>query len=155
MSFSFRRIWTRESPEKEKDRRTSDRIESREGSSILIVDDAATVVFILRKMLSQAGFTVYGANNAEEGIVTARKKRPSLVFMDVVLPGMNGFQATRILRKFPETCDIPIVVMSGNQQATEQFWVKKIGANDFMTKPFTRADVFKRIRLLLDVARAS
>jgi len=132
------------------ERRTRDRDKPRFGTTIMIVDDSSTVVFALRRMLEQNGFLTIAAYDAESAISLAKAHRPDLIFMDVVLPGMNGFEATRVLRKMPDTLDTPIVVMSGNQMATERFWVIRIGANDFMTKPFTRRDVFERVERLLN-----
>ena len=131
------------------ERRLRARGSPRFGTTILIVDDSRTVVFAMRRMLEQNGYLTLVAYDAESAIDLARAHRPDLIFMDVVLPGMNGFEATRQLRKRPETMNTPIVVMSGNQMATERFWVIRIGANDFMTKPFTRRDVFERAERLL------
>jgi len=76
-----------------------------------------------------------------------------MIFLDIVLPGMNGFAALRLLRRDEQTRDIPIVMISGNEQATEQFYAQRIGADDFMKKPFSRAEVFARIERLLDADR--
>jgi twitching motility two-component system response regulator PilH len=75
---------------------------------------------------------------------------PHLIFLDIVLPGMNGFNALRVLRRDPLTRHIPIIMISGNEQATEEFYVHRIGADDFMKKPFARAEVFARIERLMD-----
>lgn len=134
------------------ERRSTRRLRPRPGTRILIVDDSRTVVVTIKRMLQQSGYDTLEAYDAESAIAIARAKRPNLIFMDVVLPGMNGFQATRILSRSKATDRIPIVVMSGNEQATEQFWVLKIGAADFMKKPFGRADVFVRLERLLPAA---
>lgn len=131
------------------DRRARVRGRPRFGTTIMIVDDSSTVVFALRRMLEQNDYLTIAAYDAESAINLAKAHRPDLIFMDVVLPGMNGFEATRLLRKQPDTMDTPIIVMSGNQMATERFWVIRIGANDFMTKPFSRRDVFERVERLL------
>lgn len=132
-----------------KERRKRKRFTPREGSTILVVDDSKVVRQILRKMLTQGGYRVIEAETAETGLELADQQHPDLIFMDVVLPGMNGFRATRQLRMLPSTKDIPIVVMSGSEQATEQFWVIKIGASDFLAKPFSRGNVFKQVEALL------
>ncbi len=69
--------------------------------------------------------------------------------MDVVMPGITGFQATRRLHRQASTKDIPIIIMSGNEQAIEEFWVIRIGARDFMAKPFNRGEVYRRIEKIL------
>ncbi len=132
-----------------RDRRAMPRRRPHPGTSVLIVDDSKTVVATLKRMLRQSGYDTLEAYDAELGIDIARSLQPALILMDVVLPGLNGFQATRILSRAEGTRHIPIIVMSGNEEATEQFWVLKIGAADFMKKPFSRQDVFERIERLL------
>jgi CheY-like chemotaxis protein len=90
------------------------------------------------------------ALDAERGVELARSERPDLVFLDLVLPGMDGFAALRTMRRNPITRHIPMILISGNEQATEQFYANRIGADDFMKKPFSRLDVFSRIERLLD-----
>ena len=133
------------------DRREKPRVNAREGTVVLIVDDSPTIVAMLRKFLQQNGYQTLEAGDAEKGIEIARTHRPHLIFLDIVLPGMNGFAALRTLRKDPVTLGIPIVMISGNEQATEQFYAQRIGADDFMKKPFSRSEVFARIERLLDV----
>jgi len=133
------------------ERREKPRLNAREGTVVLIVDDSPTIVAMLRKFLLQNGYQTLEAGDAEKGIEVARAHRPHLIFLDIVLPGMNGFAALRALRKDPVTLGIPIVMISGNEQATEQFYAQRIGADDFMKKPFSRSEVFARIERLLDV----
>ena len=129
-------------------RRAKPRRDTPPDTRVLIVDDSATIVALLRRMLRQNGYQTLEAGDAEEGIVLAREQRPDLIFLDIVLPGMNGFAALRLLRRDPLTRDIPIIMISGNEQATEEFYVHRIGADDFMKKPFSRAEVFARIERL-------
>ncbi len=135
------------------DRRRATRVDAREGLRILIIDDSATVVATLGRMLRQAHYETAGAGDAETGIEFARNEKPDLVFLDIVLPGMSGFDALRALRKDEATRTIPIVMISGNAQATEQFYVRRIGADDFMKKPFGRGEVFARIQALVEAER--
>ena len=132
------------------DRRVKERRNPLPGTRMLIVDDSATIVALLRRMLRQNEYVTLEAGDAEQGIELARSERPDLIFLDIVLPGMNGFSALRQLRRDPITKDIPIIMISGNEQATEEFYVHRIGADDFMKKPFARAEVFARIERLLD-----
>ncbi len=120
------------------------------GTKVLVIDDSPTIVALLKRMLQQNHFDVLEAFDAESGIEIARREAPGLIFLDIVLPGMNGFNALRTLRRDPVTKNVPIIMISGNIQATEQFYVQRIGADDFMKKPFSRAEVFKRIEALLD-----
>ena len=133
------------------ERREKPRVYAREGTRVLIVDDSPTIVAMLRKFLQQSGYTTIEAGDAESGIEVARAEHPDIIFLDIVLPGMNGFAALRQLRRETATREIPVIMISGNEQATEQFYAQRIGADDFMKKPFSRAEVFARIERLLDV----
>ncbi len=135
------------------DRRSAGRADASPGLRVLIIDDSATIVAVLGKMLRQNNFETTGAGDAESGIEAALADVPDLIFLDIVLPGMSGFNALRLLRRNPATAEVPIVMISGNVQATEQFYVQRIGADDFMRKPFGRSDVFSRIQRLVESGR--
>jgi len=132
------------------ERRMKERKPSAPGIKVLIIDDSTTIVALLRRMMRQNDFETLEAGDAEGGIELARTEVPHLIFLDIVLPGMNGFNALRVLRRDPLTRHIPIIMISGNEQATEEFYVHRIGADDFMKKPFARAEVFARIERLVD-----
>lgn len=132
------------------ERRERNRVNARAGTRALIVDDSNVVVAVLRKMLQQNGFQTYEAYTAEEALELAKVLVPEIIFLDIVLPGMDGFAALRALRRDPITKDVPVIMISGNMLATEQFYVQRIGADDFMKKPFSRPEVFTRIERLLD-----
>lgn len=134
----------------QQERRTRPRVNAREGTRVLVIDDSATIVAVFRKILRTAGYVTLEALDAERGIEIARTEKPELIFLDIVLPGMNGFAALRHLRREPVTRDIPVIMISGNEQATEQFFGTRIGADDFMKKPFSRYEIFARIERLLD-----
>jgi twitching motility two-component system response regulator PilH len=135
------------------ERRAATRQHAREGLRVLVIDDSATIIAVLGKMLRQNNYLVSGAADAETGIELARAERPDLIYLDIVLPGMNGFDALRVLRRDPVTRETPIIMISGNVQATEQFYVRRIGADDFMKKPFGRGEVFTRIQQLVESGR--
>jgi len=132
------------------ERRTRQRINAREGTRVLIIDDSKTIVAVLKKFLRSAGYETIEALDAESGLTLLQQQRPELIFLDIMLPGMNGFAALRAIRRDPRTRDIPVIMMSGNEQAMEQFFGTRIGADDFMKKPFSRHEVFFRIERLLD-----
>jgi DNA-binding response OmpR family regulator len=132
------------------ERRNRPRINARKGATALIIDDSATVVAALRKILRSAGFVTRDAFDAEKGLELIAHEKPDLVFLDIILPGMNGFNALRAIRKDATTQHIPVIMISGNEHATEQFYANRIGADDFMKKPFSRDEVFARIQNLLD-----
>lgn len=137
-------------PKTGRERRDGERVNAREGTRVLVIDDSTTVLAVLRRYLEQNQYIVLEAETAEAGIQIARDEKPDLIFLDIVLPGMNGFTALRTLRREAGTKDIPVIMMSGNEQATEQFYAQRIGADDFMKKPFSRPELFARIERLLD-----
>lgn len=118
-------------------------------TTILIVDDSPTEANIVRAMLEEAGYEVLWADNADKGIAAATEQQPDLILMDVVMPGMSGFQATRKLTKSPKTQNIPILMLTTKDQQTDQFWGLKNGAKKYMIKPPEKAVLLKEIRELL------
>jgi CheY-like chemotaxis protein len=132
------------------ERRARQRVNARRGTKVLMIDDSRTILVALRKMLLPGGFLISEALDGETGLELALATRPDLIFLDIVMPGMNGFAALRALRRDPLTQDVPVIMMSGNEYATEQFFGSRIPADDFMKKPFSRLEVFARIEGLLD-----
>ncbi len=137
----------------EADRRRAPRLHARQGLRVLVIDDSITIVAVLNKMLHQNGYQVLKAGDGESGVEIARAEKPDLIFLDIVLPGINGFAALRMLRRDPITQSTPVIMISGNMQATEQFYAQRIGADDFMKKPFGRGEVFMRIQKLVESGR--
>ena len=135
------------------DRRQRERTNAREGTRVLIIDDSPTIVAALRKILRSQKYEVLEAFDAETGLEVVKSAQPELIFLDIVLPAMNGFAALRVIRRDPAMTNIPVIMISGNEQATEQFYANRIGADDFMKKPFNRFEVFARIERLLDEQR--
>lgn len=135
------------------ERRNRKRKNANRGAKALIIDDSATVVAALRRMLRSAGYTTREAADAESGLELINQELPDLVFLDIVLPGMSGFGALRVIRKTPATQHIPVIMISGNEHATEQFYANRIGADDFLKKPFSRYELFAHIESLLDDSR--
>ncbi|MBI3148552.1 MAG: response regulator [Betaproteobacteria bacterium] len=132
------------------ERRTRKRVDAREGTRVLIIDDSLTIVVALKKMLQSAGYATLEAADGEKGVEVAKRESPDLIFLDIILPGMDGFAALRQIRRDPALRGVPVIMISGNEQATEQFYAQRIGADDFMKKPFSRFEVFARIERLLD-----
>ena len=130
------------------ERRAAPRSGEPKEACILVVDDSPTIRAVLGKMLAQNRHVVLKAADGESALEIARTERPDLIFLDIVMPGMSGFAVLRALRHDLLTRDIPIVMISGNLQATEQFYVQRFGADDFMKKPFGRGEVFARIEHL-------
>jgi twitching motility two-component system response regulator PilH len=136
------------------ERRLQPRINPREGTRILVIDDSATILAAMKRFLESAHCVFLGALDAKMGMEVALTQKPELIFLDIVMPGINGFAALRALRKNARTRDTPIIMMSGNEQAKALFFGAHIGADDFMRKPFSRFEVFGRIARLLDEERA-
>jgi DNA-binding response OmpR family regulator len=132
------------------ERRQRKRVNARKGTRVLIIDDSPTVVAVLRKTLRSAGYETREALDAEHGLALLAQDPPELIFLDIILPGMNGFNALRAIRKMPAWQHIPVIMISGNEHATEQFYANRIGADDFMKKPFSRHEIFARIEMMLD-----
>ena len=137
------------------ERREDERLRASLGARVLVVDDSATIRAVLGKMLMQDGYEVLKAADGESAIEMAQSQLPDLIFLDIVLPGMSGFAVLRALRREGATRTTPIIMMSGNQQATEQFYVQRFGADGFVKKPFGRAEVFHAIRSLVQAGRVS
>ena len=104
-------------------------------AKILIVDDSPTVAYYFKTILEGHGYKVLEANNGADGVAKARQAQPDLVLMDIVMPGLNGFQATRQLSKGKETAHIPIIIITTKDQETDRMWGKRQGAKDYLTKP--------------------
>lgn len=118
-------------------------------SHILIIDDSPTELHILKTLLEKNSYQVSTASSGEEGIEKAKQILPDLVLMDVVMPGMNGFQATRQLSKNAATADIPVVIVTTKDQATDRVWGLRQGAKDYVTKPAKEKELLEKIRALL------
>ena len=132
------------------ERRRRPRRNPRSNLRVVVIDDSPTVCAVLRKMLESNGLQVHVAGDAESGLAIVQANPPDLIFLDIVLPRMNGFAALRQLRRDAQTRHVPVIMVSGNELAAKQFSGSAIGADDFMGKPFSRTDVFGRIERLLD-----
>ena len=118
-------------------------------ANIFIVDDSPTEIHVLKAILEKNGHTVESADNAESGVEQITAKKPDLVLMDVVMPGMNGFQATRALTKAPETENIPIIIVTTKDQETDKMWGLRQGAKDYVTKPVDEAILLEKLSAIL------
>lgn len=118
-------------------------------ANILIIDDSPTDVRVFTTLLERAGHQVAAVSSAEEGIERARADLPSLVIMDVIMPGMNGFQATRTLTRDPITAGVPIVMITTKSMETDRVWGLRQGARAFITKPVNEKELLGCINDLL------
>lgn len=116
---------------------------------VLIVDDSPTEMHILSNMMEKLGHAVITADNGEEGVDIAKTTKPDLILMDVVMPGLNGFQATRQLNRSPETKDIPVIIVSTKDQATDKMWGQRQGARGYVTKPVEEEELIEAINTII------
>lgn len=121
-------------------------------ANILIIDDSPTDVKIFSGALERAGHKVTSVATAEAGIDAAHKTKPDLVLMDVIMPGMNGFQATRSLTKDPETSAIPVLIVTTKGMETDRMWGMRQGAKDVLVKPVSEKDLVAHVNKYLPAA---
>jgi twitching motility two-component system response regulator PilH len=117
-------------------------------SRILVVDDSPTERFFLSELLVKNGYLVSMAESGEEALAQAKASRPDLILMDVVMPGMNGFQATRALSKEDTTKDIPVIMCTTKGQETDKVWGIRQGAKAYLVKPVNPDDLLGQIKAL-------
>jgi twitching motility two-component system response regulator PilH len=116
--------------------------------NILVVDDSPTDRQHLTDILSKNGYKVVTADSAEEGLNKVKQLLPDLVLMDVVMPGQNGYQATRTLSKDDSTKHIPIIICTTKGQETDKLWGMRQGARDYIVKPVAQAELLAKITAL-------
>ena len=108
---------------------------------VLVVDDSKTELMFLTDLLQKKGMQVRTAENAEEAFRRLAEEKPDLILMDVVMPNLNGFQATRTLAKDPKTSHIPIILVTTKDQETDRVWGMRQGARGYITKPVDPAEL--------------
>ncbi len=116
---------------------------------ILIVDDSPTEVYVLKTMLERHGHRISTADNGTDAVTLAHQEHPDVILMDVVMPGMSGFQATRLITKDPACASIPIFVITSKSQEADKVWALRQGARDYLIKPVLEADLIAKLRTVL------
>jgi len=116
---------------------------------IMIVDDSPTEVHVLKTALEKHGFDTVSAADGSECLSLAREVRPDLIFMDVVMPRVNGFQATRSLTRDPQTKSIPVVITTKDQES-DRIWGMRQGAVDYLVKPVSEAVLVAKAQEVLE-----
>ena len=117
---------------------------------LLRLEASPTDTAVLTQLLERNGHQVLSSGSAEDGIEVCRREKPDLVLMDVVLPGMNGFQATRALSRDADTKEIPVLIVSTKGMDTDKAWGLRQGAKDYIVKPPREDELIARINGLLD-----
>jgi twitching motility two-component system response regulator PilH len=116
---------------------------------ILIVDDSPTEVHVIRRALEQHGFQTASAGDGAEGVRLAKEMKPDLIFMDIVMPGINGYQATRTLAQDPDTRKIPVIMVTSKSQPTDRVWGMRQGAFDYLVKPVSAETLVEKAQAAL------
>lgn len=125
------------------------------GDTVLVVEDEADVVDLLRYNLNKNGFDVLIATSGLEGLELASQHRPDLVLLDIMLPGMNGYEVCKKLRNTVETASIAIVMLTAKGEALERVKGLELGVDDYVTKPFSPRELILRIRAVLRRVRGA
>ena len=118
-------------------------------ATVLIIDDSPTELHLFQNMLEKAGFDTLVADSGEEGIRQATTARPDCILMDVVMPGMNGFQATRKLTRDPATSSIPVIMITTKDQETDKIWGMRQGAVEYLVKPVADRELVAKINSVM------
>lgn len=116
---------------------------------ILIIDDSPSQLMGMKRIVEKLGHEAMTAEDGAIGVETAKKEQPDLILMDVVMPNLNGFQATRAISKGADTAHIPIVLVTTKDQETDKVWGMRQGAKAYITKPFTENQLIEIINSLV------
>ncbi len=118
-------------------------------ANILIVDDAQTDRELLGKVVNSAGHVAIYATDGDQALAKAKSSAPALIFLDVVMPGTNGFQTCRTLKQDEQTRPIPIVLVTSKNTPSDKFWAQKQGADALIPKPFSPESILETLRRLV------
>jgi len=116
---------------------------------ILVVDDDKQIARLIRSYLEQAGYKVMVAYDGDEALRFVRDEKPALIVLDLMLPGKDGWEVTRIIRNDPELASIPIIMLTARVEDTDKIVGLELGADDYITKPFNPREVVARVRAVL------
>jgi twitching motility two-component system response regulator PilH len=113
---------------------------------ILVVDDSKTELHHLSDVLGKRGYVVRTAENGDEAMRRLLEDKPDLILMDVVMPGQNGFQLTRLITRDPRFADVPVIMCTSKSQETDKVWGMRQGARDYIVKPVNGDDLVAKIK---------
>lgn len=115
---------------------------------VLVVDDAKVDLMNLEKIVTGAGYQVVTAVSGEQAVDKAKSEKPDLIFMDVNMKEVDGFQATRTLQGTPETKGIPVVFVTAKNQQADRVWAQMLGAKGFVTKPYSADQILDQLNAI-------
>lgn len=115
---------------------------------VLVVDDSQVDRDNLEKILSGAGYSISTAVDGQKALDSVAQSAPDLIMMDVNMPVMDGFAATRALRDSPDTQDIPVILVTSKDQKADKAWGKMLGAKGYVTKPYSDSDVLAAVNAI-------
>jgi two-component system, chemotaxis family, response regulator PixH len=113
---------------------------------ILVVEDTPSEMQLMTLYLKDNGYQVISADNAKDGLELVTKEKPDVVITDVVMEGMNGFEFCRVLKKNPETEQIPVIACTSRSQNLDKIWGKKQGVDVYVTKPYSQEDIIDAVK---------
>src|SRR5258706_8439945 len=115
------------------------------GKKILIVDDSATERYFFMETLSKEGYECITPQNGDEAIQKSRSEQPDVILMDIVMPAIDGYKATRTISHDEATKHIPVIICTSRNQETDRVWGMRQGAKDFLVKPLSAKDLVKKV----------
>jgi DNA-binding response OmpR family regulator len=124
-----------------------------ERKNVLIVDDEPHIVNLIKLSLNKDKYNVTGAYSGREALMHIDKQLPDLVVLDLMMPGVNGYEICKALRENPKTRDVPVLILSAKSQMNDKLHAIDVGADDYMTKPFDPMELVKRIKLNLNMSQ--
>lgn len=116
-------------------------------NKVLVVDDSPAELTNLRKIVADLGCIVISASNGVQAVELAKSEKPDLIFMDIIMPDMDGYEATRKLSNDPAVKNIPIIFISSKNQKADKLWGQMQGGKGYITKPYTPDQIIKQIRM--------
>ncbi|MBO0782580.1 MAG: response regulator, partial [Ktedonobacteraceae bacterium] len=117
-----------------------------QAQKILIIDDSATSCALMERALHGEGYQILIATDGREGLAMAIQEQPHCIILDVVLPGMNGFEVCRTLRTRPKYRDLPIIMVSTKNTPLDKSWALRQGATHYLAKPFKPNDILELVK---------
>lgn len=119
------------------------------GKHVLLIEDEPNIIEAISFILSRDGWKVDTHSNGQTAMDAVREKQPDMVILDVMLPGMSGYDILKTLRAEPATAELPVLMLTARGQTKDREMAEKIGADRFMTKPFSNAEVLEAVRALV------